>query len=259
MLICEKISKTFLCSTHREVKAIDELSIEMKSGEFVVMVGENGSGKTTFFNLVSGRLYPDSGNVIFDNRDITTLPPHRRARSITRVYQSRASGLPQSMTVKEVMRLALDSTRKGLRFRKTELARFMSDQLEQIKKGLLTLLNEQMWNISEGEHQLISLAVAAILSKRDPNSNHLLLLDEHVSQLDPMAHEMVMEITDKLIRDEGLSAIMTTHDVEVATQYGSRQIILSRGKIVADLAAKNRLQSAKELRKLLKSRSGKTS
>jgi putative ABC transport system ATP-binding protein len=252
MLKCERISKVFNPGTAREIRAVDEVTFEVQKGEFVMMLGENGAGKTTLLNLIAGQLYPDSGKILLNGKDISALSPHKRASSMTRIYQSRDSGLPQAMTVREVMRLALASRRIIKSHWCKKLTYEMVERLERIKEGLSNFLDEQMWNLSGGEHQLVSLAIAIILSEQDIEHSHLLLLDEHISQLDPIAHDMVMDTTDRIIKKHGLSAIMATQDHEVAAKYGSRQVILSRGRVIYDFTSKNRLISARDLTDLLK-------
>ena len=247
MLQLRDISKRFSVGSNRETVALDHLDFVLGLGEFVVMVGENGSGKSTLFRVVTGEVHADSGRVFFGATDASRMPPHKRARYVTHIHQSRESGLPLSLTVEEVMRLAYES-RGFANARPRSVWQGAAERLERFRYGLSRVLKEQIWNLSGGEHQLVSLAVASVFADGQPKGSHVLLLDEHVSQLDPVAHDVVMEATDRLIRDGELSTIMATHNCELAVRYGDRQIVLSRGRVARDLAGDARIRSAEGLK-----------
>jgi len=247
MLQLRGISKRFNTGNNREVVALDHLDFALGLGEFVVMVGENGSGKSTLFRVVTGEVFADSGQVFFGETDASRMPAHKRARYVTHIHQSRQSGLPLSLTVEEVMRLAYES-RSPARLRSGTLRQGAADRLDTFRCGLSRVLKEQIWSLSGGEHQLVSLAVASVFADGQPKGSHVLLLDEHVSQLDPMAHDVVMEATDRLIRAGELSAIMATHNCELAVRYGDRQIVLSRGRVAGEFAGDSRIRSVEALK-----------
>jgi len=249
MLRLKRVSKRFNIDSDREVVALNALDFELARGEFVTMVGENGSGKTTLLRVVTGEIAADAGQVLFGNVDATKMPPYHRARFVTHIHQSRESGLPLSLTVEEVMRLALESrthgiTRRGIHQRAEE-------QLESLRKGLSRTLKEQVWHLSGGEHQLVNLAVASVFADGPSKGGHILLLDEHVSQLDPVAHSVVMEATDQLIRSRRLSAVMATHNFELAVEYGDRQVVLSEGRILKEFVGESRIRSPRELKDVI--------
>jgi len=212
------------------------------------MLGENGSGKSTFFRLVTGEVLPDSGEIWVNGDNVSHVPPHRRARFVTHIHQSREVGLPRALTVAEVMRLAIEAGRLELKggIRDDEIAQ----RLETIRKGLSRIIREQVWHLSGGEHQLLSLAVAAALADSQTSGAHILLLDEHVAHLDPVSYDTVMESTSTLVRGKGMSAIMATHSCEMASSFGDRQVLLSHGRIVDSRSGADRL-SAKELKDVL--------
>ncbi|MGO8735465.1 MAG: ATP-binding cassette domain-containing protein [Terriglobia bacterium] len=246
MLRLIKISKRFNVNSDREVVALDSLDFELSRGEFVIMVGANGSGKTTLFRIVTGAVAQDGGRVLFGDIDASKMPAHRRARFVTHIQQSRESGLPLSLTVEEVMRLAFESRNEALTSGGV-IRQKAQERLESLRKGLGRILKEQIWHLSGGEHQLVNLAVASVFADGKGGGSHVLLLDEHVSQLDPVAHHVVMEATNGLIRERQLSALMATHNVELAARYGDRQVVLSQGRILREFAGESRIRSPEEL------------
>src|ERR1017187_9810501 len=248
MLRFENVTKRFALGDRRSVLALDGVDFHLQPGEWVVMLGENGSGKSTFFRLVTGEVFPDSGGIWLNGNNASRVAPHRRARFVTHIHQSRDVGLPRALTVAEVMRLAIEAggiELKG-RIRDDEIAR----RLETTRKGLSRVIREQIWHLSGGEHQLLSLAVAAALADSQTRGTHVLLLDEHVAHLDPVSYDIVMESTSTLVRGKGMSAIMATHSCEMASGFGDRQVLLSRGRIVDSRSGADRL-SAKELKDVL--------
>ena len=148
------------------------------------------------------------------------------------------------------MRLAQES-RSTRRLSPNVLRRSAGDRLEELRSGLSRVLKEQIWHLSGGEHQLVTLAVASIFADGQPKGSHVLLLDEHVSQLDPISHDIVMGATERLIRDRELSAIMATHNCELAVRYGDRQVVVSRGRIVRSLSGESRVRTVEGLKKCM--------
>jgi putative ABC transport system ATP-binding protein len=250
MLRLQSVSKRFNIGDHREVVALDHLDFTLGAGEFVVIVGENGSGKSTLFRVVTGEVFADAGRVFFGEKDVSHMEAHRRARFVTYIHQSRESGLPLSLTVEEVMHLAYESRHPG-KVRLEILRKDLVDRLEMFRVGLSGVLKEQIWHLSGGEHQLVSLAVASIFAAGQSKGSHVLLLDEHVSQLDPVAHDLVMEATDRLIRNGELSTVMATHNCDLAVRYGDRQIVLSQGRIAREFVGDSRIRSAEELKECM--------
>lgn len=250
MLRFDDVTKVFGGGTGLTVVAIDGLTLEVKCAEWVLMLGENGSGKSTLLKLVTGELKPDKGEIWLAGAQVSEMQPHKRSRFVTHIHQSRDAGLPKSLTVREVLRLALE-TSEGTQLRRRDCERAVYERLEVIREGLSRVASEQLWHLSGGEHQLVALAVASALADDRGKRGHLLLLDEHVSQLDPHAREVVMGATERLIRRLGLSAIMATHDCDLASRYGDRRVILRRGRVAYSLSAGDGVTSASELRMLL--------
>jgi putative ABC transport system ATP-binding protein len=250
MLQVTDLNKSFdATGTHRRI-ALCGVNLSLGGGEWVTLLGENGSGKSTLFRLITGEERPDSGEIILNGTKASQLPPYRRSAMVTHIHQSREEGIPKAMTVEEVMRLAVErnvcADGKGRRIDLEVRAR-----LESVREGFSSNASQQVWHLSGGEHQLLSLAVAAALAGSNAVNRHLLLLDEHVSQLDPIARDEVMNSTESLIRGSGMNAIMATHDCGLASHYGDRQIILGKGRIVIDLKGQDRITNESELRSIL--------
>ncbi len=226
------VDKTFGRGTVNETKLFDNFSLSVKTGGFVSVVGSNGSGKTTLLNLISGSVMPDSGKILLDGRDITNLAEYKRAKKIGRVFQNPAQGTVASMTVAENLAVAkIKSERCGL-----ELAmsgRVKSEAREAAATlgiGLEDRMDVPVGMLSGGQRQALTLLMCTMTSP------DLLLLDEHTAALDPKTAEQVMILTDKIVREKKITAIMVTHNLRYAVEYGNRMIMMHSGKIVLDRA-----------------------
>ena len=231
MLRLVGLAKTFRTPNGRVAVALNDVTIEVGVNEFVMLMGPNGAGKSTLFGAITGDVRLDSGSVTVLGTDITFMPRYRRAHLVTRVHQSREAWLPRALTAAEVLALANEE--------KTPYDRGNADASEvpEAPFGRMHAYGtEQVWYLSGGEHQLLSLAVAACLVRRTRPAGHVVLLDEHVSQLDPLEKERVMLATLELARLPGVTTMMATHDCEVAARFGTRQIIMRSGRIVHDTA-----------------------
>lgn len=248
MLTLSQINKWYYLPGGKRIKAVDCVSLTLDTGDFAVLVGANGAGKSTIFGIIAGLITADEGKITFNNEDITIIPPHKRARYLTLITQGRGGGLPRSMTVKEVINLALETYRASKwGTNKQEII----DRLEAIEPGLSQVSENQIWHLSGGEYQLVALVVAKILCELNENKNHILLVDEHVSQLAPAARDRVILATKKLVNEQHLVAILSTHSETVATSLGNRQIILEKGRIAYDFSGEKKLNNSTELRQLL--------
>jgi putative ABC transport system ATP-binding protein len=223
-----------------------DLSLSLEPGEFVVLVGANGAGKTTLFEIIAGRIRPDAGRILLNGVDITGIPAHRRSRCVTLVSQQRGAGLPQAMTIYEVMRLTAETCGAE------SDARSIAAKLDALEPGLSRILENQVRYVSGGEYQLVCLAVAALLCEANRGNEHVLLLDEHVSQLAPGARDRVLGATRKLVETRQLTTILATHSPSVAVSVGTRQVVLAGGMVAADLKAEKRLRDYEMLREFLK-------
>lgn len=226
------LTKTFEQPGGEKVPALRGVSLTIPTGQFVTVIGSNGSGKSTILNAIAGVFFPDSGTIRIAGTDVTAMPAHQRAALVGRVFQDPFKGSCPSMTVAENMRLAeLRGQRRGLRIRlgKAELERYR-ELLASLGMRLEGRLQALMGTLSGGQRQAITLLMATI---RRPD---LLLLDEHTAALDPRAADMVMQVTDTVVRNQKLTTLMVTHSMEQAVHYGDRTVMMHRGEVVADMS-----------------------
>mgnify|MGYP004530990107 FL=1 len=232
MLKLENISKTFNYGTPNEKQLFNGFNLEIKKGEFIGVVGSNGSGKTTMLNIISGNIMPDGGKVILEGSDITKMPDYKRSKKIAFVFQNPSMGTCSAMSIFENLSLADNKLKsynltRGLNVKAKDKYRTL---LEQLGMGLEDRLNDNVGALSGGQRQAISI-IMATLSKPS-----LLLLDEHTAALDPKSSEIVMELTDKIIKEQNITALMVTHNLRYAVTYGTRSIMMHEGKIVSDVS-----------------------
>lgn len=238
MLELKNIKKTFNTGTIDEKTLFNDFSFQMKPGEFVSVIGSNGSGKTTMLNIISGDTLPDGGSVFLDGEEITRQKSFRRAKKIARVFQNPAMGTCPSMTVFENLsvfdnKLKPYNLTMGLnKARKV----YYQEQLKILGMGLEDRLNVKAGALSGGQRQALALVMATLV-KPD-----LLLLDEHTAALDPKSSDIVMELTDRVIREKGITALMITHNLKYALDYTSRFIMLHEGNIVLEKSGQEKAQ-----------------
>ena len=226
----EHIDKIFNKDSVNEVTLFRDFNLTIHEGEFLSVVGSNGSGKTTTLNILCGSLPIDGGKVLLREKDITNLPEYRRNAFIGRVFQDPAKGTCPSLTILENMSLA---DNKGKRFNLTgginrKRIDFYRSQLELLHLGLEDKLDLQVGVLSGGQRQALALLIATL------TPIDLLVLDEHTAALDPKSSENVMELTDQIIRQKKLSAIMVTHNLRFAVEYGTRLLMMDKGHCVID-------------------------
>ena len=231
MLEIKNIHKTFNEGTINEKKVFEGLSLTLEDGDFVTVIGGNGAGKSTMLNIVAGAYPVDEGEVLIDGIDVTKLPEYKRASYIGRVFQDPRMGTASDMWVEENMSIA-DSRghRRGVRWaiRGKDREKYR-EQLKLLDLGLEDRLTTKMGLLSGGQRQAITLLMAAMKKPK------LLLLDEHTAALDPKTAAKVLEITDKLIQENKLTALMVTHNMRDAIAHGNRIIMMNAGKIVLDI------------------------
>ena len=238
MITIKNISKTFFPNTNREHQGLKSVSLTIEKGDFITIVGGNGAGKSTFLNAISGSFPIDQGQIIIGDTDVTTLSEAKRAKFISRVYQNPLEGTAPRMTVEENMALALRrGKRRTLRkaSKKAELALFKTS-LKKMNLGLENRLSAEMGLLSGGQRQAIALLMATL------QKPELLLLDEHTAALDPKTERTIMALTKEKIEQENLTAMMITHNLQDALNYGNRLIVLHRGEIVRDFNQKEKSQ-----------------
>lgn len=241
MLDVQAVSKTFHAGTANEVRSLREVDLAIAPGSFVVVIGTNGSGKSTLLNAVAGTFPVDAGAIRLDGHDITGWPEHRRAALIGRVFQNPFSGTAPNLTVAENLALA---ARRGLsRGLAPILTKGAREQIRadirELGMGLEDRLDNAIGSLSGGQRQALTLLMATTLQPR------LLLLDEHTAALDPRSADQIVRITDRIVRRDGLTAMMVTHSMQQAVSYGDRLVMMHRGQKVLDLdgADKRRLRA----------------
>ncbi|MEG1879446.1 MAG: ATP-binding cassette domain-containing protein [Pseudoflavonifractor sp.] len=234
----EHIHKIFNPGTVSQMGVFEDFSFAIGTGEFISVVGSNGSGKTTMLNLICGSLPLDDGQIFLGETDITKMPEYRRAAFIGRVFQDPAKGTCPSLTILENMSLA-DNKGKGynlgLGVNKRRLD-YYKTQLELLHLGLEDKIHLPVGVLSGGQRQ----ALALLISTMTPID--LLVLDEHTAALDPKSAENVMELTDKIVREKQVTAIMVTHNLRFAVDYGSRLVMMDKGSCVIDSGAEGKGQ-----------------
>lgn len=236
MIALNSVHKTFNKGKASAVTAINNVSLNVTSGEFVVVVGSNGSGKTTLLNLVAGSLFTDAGSVHIDGNDVTRMADHQRSKWVARVFQNPLSGTAPDLSIIDNFRLAAIRTkRKGLSVGVN--AGFMDKvkgHIATLGMGLENKLEQPMGTLSGGQRQALTLLMSVM------DSCKVLLLDEPTAALDPRSAETVMRTADQLIRDFNLTSILITHNLKDAYQYGTRLIQMNEGAIVRDVSAEEK-------------------
>ena len=229
------LTKRFDAGTVNEKLVLDRFELSLPAGQFVTLLGSNGSGKTTQFNLILGRLLPDAGAILLGDEDITRQKDYKRALNIGCLYQNPLRGTAPNMTLEE--NLALAYTRKASRtffaVNRRDNAYFR-DQLALLGMGLEDRMKTKMGLLSGGQRQAASLLMATIAQPR------LLLLDEHTAALDPGAAEKVMAVTQQIVARDHITTLMITDDMDYALRVGERTILLQDGKIALDLFGQDR-------------------
>lgn len=236
MIELSALEKTFEQPGGERAPALRGVDLAMPAGQFLTIIGSNGSGKSTILNIIAGTYLLDTGNIGIAGTDVTRWPEHRRANLLGRVFQDPFKGTCPSMTVAENLRMAeLRGRRRGLRVGLNRTC------IERYREGLASLgmrlegrLQAPMGTLSGGQRQAVTLLMATITRPM------LLLLDEHTAALDPRAAEQIMFVTEHLVRTQGLTTLMVTHSMEQAVRFGDRTVMMHRGMIVADLSGEER-------------------
>ena len=241
MLKISNISKTFNPGTINEKKALRELSLHLKPGDFVTVIGGNGAGKSTMLNAVAGVWPVDSGSILIDGIDITGQPEYKRASYIGRVFQDPMMGTAPNMQLEENLALALRRGKKrGLRWGVTSAER--EDYRERLKSlglGLEDRLTVKVGLLSGGQRQALTLLMASLQKPK------LLLLDEHTAALDPATAAKVLELSDKIVNEDKLTTLMITHNMKDAISHGNRLIMMNEGKIILDVEGEEKKKLTK--------------
>ena len=234
------ITKIFSKGTVDEVTALDDVSLDVNAEDYITIIGSNGAGKTTLLNVIAGIFPPEEGKVLINGDDITRLPEHRRARYFGRVHQDPKIGTGAKLTIEENLAFALlRGQRRGLKAAINEQRReLFRSTLAPLGLGLESRLDAFVGTLSSGQRQSIALTMATI------SNPTLLLLDEHVANLDPRTAQIVFDLTEMIVQREKLTTMMITHNMECALKYGNRLIMMHRGKIIVDIGQEDKQKLA---------------
>ncbi len=238
MIKIQQASKVFNSGQVNEVVALRALDLEIREGEFVVLVGANGSGKTTLLNIISGTIFPTAGEVWLQGQNVSRLPEYRRSKWVARVFQDPMGGTAPDLSILDNFRLAaLRTQRKRFIIGTTDkFKKEVCERIESLGLGLEKKLQQPMGALSGGQRQALTLLMTVM------DHTDILLLDEPTAALDPKSEEVVMRTADRLIREHGLTAVLISHNLQEAHQYGDRLIQMERGNIVRDLNAAEKQQ-----------------
>ena len=236
MLELKNITKIYNQGLVTEHCLFRDFSLTVAKGEFVSIVGSNGSGKTSMLNIICGSIPVESGQVVIDGRDITRTPDFKRYARIGRIFQNPAMGTCPELTMLENLSLADNKGKpfglgRAVQRRRIE---FFKEQLAGLQLGLEDKLHVKMGSLSGGQRQAVALLMVT-LSPLD-----FLILDEHTAALDPHTAEIIMELTDRVVKEKQLTAMMVTHNLRYAVEYGSRMLMMDKGQIVLDVAGEEK-------------------
>ena len=238
MLELNHIHKYYNAGTVNEMCLFHDFSLSIENGQFVSVVGSNGSGKTSMLNLICVSIPLDAGQIKIGNEDITNMPEFKRQKRIGRVYQNPAMGTCPSMTILENMALA-DNKGKPFNLRpgtNRQRVEFDREQLHMLGLGLEDKMDVKVGVLSGGQRQ----AIALLMSTMTPIE--FLILDEHTAALDPKTADIIMELTDKVVKEKHLTTIMVTHNLRYAVEYGNRLLMMHQGHAIIDKAGEEKKQ-----------------
>lgn len=230
MIELKNIYKYYNPGTVNEMCLFEDFNLNIKKGEFVSVIGSNGSGKTSMLNLICGSIPLDKGDIIIEGKSIAKLPEYIRNRRIGRVYQNPSLGTCPEMTILENLSLADNKGKKfGFSFgiNKTRID-YYKEILSGLGLGLEEKLNTKVKSLSGGQRQALTLLMSTL------TPIEFLILDEHTAALDPKTADLIMELTDKVVKEKKLTAIMVTHNLRYAVEYGNRLLMMHQGKAVID-------------------------
>ena len=232
MLELRDITKIYNPGTVTEQTLFDHFSLTVEDGQFVSIVGSNGSGKTSLLNIICGSIGIEGGDVLMDGKSISKLKDYQRYVSMGRVYQDPSAGTCPNLTVLENLSLADNKGRpfglgRGINRRRVSDYR---EQLAALGLGLEDKLDVRMGALSGGQRQAVALLMATMTPLR------FLILDEHTAALDPKTAEVIMVLTDRVVREKKLTAMMVTHNLRYAAEYGDRILMMRQGQVVLDRA-----------------------
>ena len=242
LLEIKEITKVFGEGTVNEKVALNSVSLTLREGDFVTVIGNNGAGKSTLLNCIAGVHNVDKGSIVLDGKDITRLSEHKRARWMGRVFQDPLKGTAFDMTIEENLAIAYYKNKSrglspGITSKDRELFR---EKLSMLEMGIEDKMTQKVKLLSGGQRQALTLFMAAITEPE------LLLLDEHTAALDPAAASKVLALTDRFAEDPKLCTLMITHNMKDALKHGNRTILMKDGQIMMDISGEERRQMTVE-------------
>ena len=237
MLRLEHIQKTFNPGTVNEKRAIQDLSLHLKPGDFATIIGSNGAGKSTMLNAVAGKFYVDDGSIFLNGKNITFEREYKRSRVIGRLFQDPLKGTAPHMTIEENLALAFLRASEGSipfsRISKKDKEIFR-EHLSLLEMGLEDRMKQPVGLLSGGQRQALTLLMATMVPPK------VLLLDEHTAALDPGTADKVLELTKKIIEKNKITCLMVTHNMQQALELGNRTLMMNDGNIVLDIEGEER-------------------
>ena len=243
MLDISNVTKTFNAKTVNERVALNGISLQLKDEDFVTVIGGNGAGKSTLLNAIAGVWPVDSGSIVVDGTDLSGIPEYKRAALLGRVFQDPMMGTAGTMQIEE--NLALAARRGKKRTLKPGITKeersFFRERLAELGLGLENRMTAKVGLLSGGQRQALTLLMATL------NKPKLLLLDEHTAALDPRTAAKVLELSEKIIKENRLMTLMVTHNMKDAIRYGNRLIMMNEGRVILDISGEEKKQLTIEL------------
>lgn len=233
MLDISHVTKVFFPGTVNEKVALEDINLHIDEGDVVSVIGSNGSGKSTLFNMIAGTFPVTSGTITLDGKDITRWPEYKRAFDIGRIFQDPTKGTSANMSIQDNMLLSLKKGMRGIGYSLTQENRQLFRQLIE-PVGLQDRLEDNVGLLSGGQRQALTLIMACMSNPK------LLLLDEHTAALDPGNARIVMDLTEEYIRKQRFTAMMITHNMQFAIEFGNRLIMMDEGRIILEASGEEK-------------------
>jgi putative ABC transport system ATP-binding protein len=231
MISIKGITKYFHRGSINEVLALENINLDVKRGDFITIIGSNGAGKSTLLNCLAGCFPPDEGTVFMDEMDVTSWPEHRRAHFLSRVFQNPLLGTCASLTIEQNLALAARRDQRhglGLGVKRADRELFR-DKLRHLKLDLEDRLKDRVGLLSGGQRQALTMLMATMVRPQ------VLLLDEHTAALDPKIAHQILDLTEMIVQEQHLTALMVTHNMKQALRMGNRLVMMHRAEIILDI------------------------
>ena len=230
MLELKNVCMTFHAGTPDENRALKNINLKINQGDFITVIGSNGAGKSTLMNVIAGTYRASSGEIFYDDRNVTKEPEFKRARYIGRIFQNPLLGTAGKMSLEDNMVICSKKGSKSLKISlNNKLRAAFRQQLKALDMNLESRLNDNVELLSGGQRQALTLLMAVM------SRPALLLLDEHTAALDPANADLVMKLTRRFAQEYGLTVMMITHNMQQALDYGNRLLMMDSGEVILDI------------------------